>query len=89
MGEVPVSGPGRAVCMEINKCECEMEVYARTPSGTFGRIKAIPLAIHSKADFFPSVFTIWAEILIDGKGHTGRKNFPLTVQFTAYIASLN
>lgn len=62
--------PGRVTWMEIKKCERETEVSVRKPSGTFGKIKAIPSSVHSKAGFFPSVFIIWTEILIDSKGHT-------------------
>lgn len=47
--------------MEINKYEHKTEASVREASGAFGRIKAIPLAVHSRAMFFPVVLHLRAK----------------------------
>lgn len=42
--------------MEINKCEHEMKSLCTKSIWNIGRIKTIPLAVHSRADFFPLRF---------------------------------
>lgn len=51
----------RMMYVEINKYEHKTEVSVREASGAFGRIKAIPLAVHSRAMFFPLVLHLRAK----------------------------